>query len=147
MAGVMLIGSKILDEGVAKSRRFLVKTIGPTSATRYHEERSSRQTAPVRNSAMPSPSQGTNPYFERAAHWRDFHNEFLTTFRRTLVPQIVASCIVQLEDRVYIHDIPPEPRVRIGRTDVSVARSHIEDDREQATGGFVPLQSAGGLGS
>ena len=29
---------------------------------------------------MPSPFPGMNPYFEQAAHWLDFHTEFLSAF-------------------------------------------------------------------
>jgi hypothetical protein len=71
---------------------------------------------------MPSPFPGMNPYFERANHWPDFHNEFLTFLRRQLAPQIAPAYIVQLENHVYIHDLPPEPRRLLGRPDVSVVR-------------------------
>src|SRR3954451_20521333 len=71
---------------------------------------------------MPSPFPGMNPYFEQAAHWQDFHTEFLTALRRHLAPQIGPKYIVQLEEHVYIHDLPPEPRRLLGRADLSVAR-------------------------
>jgi Protein of unknown function (DUF4058) len=74
---------------------------------------------------MPSPFPGMNPYFERANHWPDFHNEFLTFLRRQLAPQIAPNYIVQLENHVYIHDLPPEPRRLLGRPDISVVRSDI----------------------
>ncbi len=74
---------------------------------------------------MPSPFPGMNPYFERANHWPDFHNEFLTSLRRQLAPQIAPDYIVQLENHVYIHELPPEPRRLLGRPDISVVRSGI----------------------
>jgi len=64
-----------------------------------------------------------NPYFEQAAHWQDFHAEFLSTLRRHLAPRITPGYFVQLEEHVYIHDLPPEPRRLAGRADLSVARS------------------------
>ncbi len=72
---------------------------------------------------MPSPFPGMNPYFEQAGVWQDFHTEFLTVLRRQLAPQMASNYIVQLEEHVYIHDLPPEPRRRIGRADVSVSRT------------------------
>jgi hypothetical protein len=71
---------------------------------------------------MPSPFPGMNPYFEQAGYWQDFHTEFLSAIRRHLAPQIGPKYIVQLEEHVYIHDLPPEPRRPIGRADLSVAR-------------------------
>ncbi len=71
---------------------------------------------------MPSPFPGMNPYFEQAALWQDFHTEFLTALRRRLAPLVAPRYIVQLEEHVYIHDLPPEPRRLLGRADLSLAR-------------------------
>lgn len=71
---------------------------------------------------MPSPFPGMNPYFEQAAHWQDFHTEFLSAMRRQLAPRIAPNYIVQLEEHVYIHDLPAEPRRSTGRADLSVTR-------------------------
>lgn len=71
---------------------------------------------------MPSPFPGMNPYFEQAAHWQDFHTEFLTVLRRRLAPRVAPGYIVQLEEHVFIHDLPPEPRRPVGRADLAVAR-------------------------
>ncbi len=71
---------------------------------------------------MPSPFPGMNPYFEQTAHWQDFHTEFLSALRRQLAPRIAPNYIVQLEEHVYIHDLPPEPRHSLGRADLSVSR-------------------------
>src|SRR5208337_5364314 len=60
---------------------------------------------------MPSPFPGMNPYFEQAAHWLDFHSEFLSALRRLLAPQVAPKYIVQLEEHIYIHDLPPEQDV------------------------------------
>lgn len=72
---------------------------------------------------MPSPFPGMNPYFEQAAYWLDFHTEFLSALRRSLAPQVGPRYIVQLEEHVYIHDLPPETRRRVGNADLSMART------------------------
>ena len=66
---------------------------------------------------------GMNPYLEQAELWQDFHLEFLPAMRRQLVPQVGPDYIIKLEEHLYIHDLPPEPR--IGRSDLSVARPEI----------------------
>jgi hypothetical protein len=71
---------------------------------------------------MPSPFPGMNPYFEQAAHWLDFHTEFLLALRRLLAPPVGPKYIVQLEEHIYIHDLPPEPRQRLGTADLALAR-------------------------
>jgi hypothetical protein len=76
-----------------------------------------------------------NPYFEQSAHWLDFHTEFLSALRRLLAPQVGPKYIVQLEEHIYIHDLPPEPRQRLGTADLSLV---------QPSGGEV-VQGALGL--
>ena len=83
---------------------------------------------------MPSPFPGMDPYLEHAAHWQDFHTEFLTTIRRALTPLVGPRYFVQLEEHVYIHDMPPAPRTPVGRADVSVARSRTSDGVGTAMG-------------
>jgi hypothetical protein len=83
---------------------------------------------------MPSPFPGMNPYFEQPAYWQDFHTEFLTVFRRLLVPQLGGAFIVQLEEHIYIHDLPSEPRRLVGRADLSVAPSEMVTSSQAAVG-------------
>jgi Protein of unknown function (DUF4058) len=83
---------------------------------------------------MPSPFPGMNPYFEQPAYWQDFPIEFLTALRRLLVPQLGGAFIVQLEEHVYIHDLPPEPRRLVGRADLSVAPSEMAVTGQAALG-------------
>ena len=71
---------------------------------------------------MPSPFPGMNPYFEQTDHWLDFHTELLSAFRRLLAPQVGPKYIVQLEEHIYIHDLPPEPRQRLGTADLSLVQ-------------------------
>ena len=59
---------------------------------------------------MLSPFPGMNPYFEQAAHWLDFHSEFLSALRRLLAPQVAPKYIVQLEAHIYIGTMPDRAR-------------------------------------
>jgi hypothetical protein len=72
---------------------------------------------------MPSPFPGMNPYLEQDALWQDFHLRFLPALSARLVPQVVPKYIVMLEEHLYVHEPPPEPRHLIGRADLSVART------------------------
>jgi Protein of unknown function (DUF4058) len=83
---------------------------------------------------MPSPFPGMDPYLEHAAHWQDFHTEFLATVRRALTPLVGPKYFVQLEEHVYIHDLPSASRTSVGRADVSVARSRTSDGGSTAMG-------------
>src|ERR1044072_3891280 len=83
---------------------------------------------------MPSPFPGMNPYFEQGGHWQDFHTEFLSALRRQLAPRIAPGYIVQLEEHIYIHDLPPEPRRLLGRSDLSVAQAEIVSMYQPALG-------------
>jgi Protein of unknown function (DUF4058) len=71
---------------------------------------------------MLSPFPGMNPYFEQPAHWLDFLTEFLSALRRLLAPRIAPKYIVQLEEHIYIHDLPPKLRERLGTADLLVVQ-------------------------
>ncbi len=83
---------------------------------------------------MPSPFPGMNPYFEQSALWLDFHSEFLSSVRRLLAPQVGPRYIVQLEEHIFIHDLPPEPRQRLGTSDLSLVQSSGREQARSATG-------------
>jgi hypothetical protein len=83
---------------------------------------------------MPSPFPGMNPYFEQTALWQDFHSEFLLALRHRLAPQITPSYIVQVQEHIYIHDLPPAPRHLVGHADVSVARQERPSVGQAAIG-------------
>src|SRR6185437_14249121 len=89
-------------------------------------------------SPMPSPFPGMNPYFEQAAYWLDFHTEFLSALRRLLAPQVGPKYIVQFEEPIYIHDLPPQHRRRVGSADLSLART---DGGEMARVGVGLLEA------
>ena len=71
---------------------------------------------------MPSPFPGMNPYFEQPARWPGFHTKFLAAINERLIPQVAPKYVVDVEEHIYIHDLPPEPRRLLGRADLSVAR-------------------------
>ncbi|WZO99083.1 DUF4058 family protein [Isosphaeraceae bacterium EP7] len=83
---------------------------------------------------MPSPFPGMNPFFEQPGYWQDFHLEFLSALRRQLVPQLGSAFFVQLEEHLYVHDLPPEPRRAIGRADVSISGSAVRSAGLAAVG-------------
>ena len=83
---------------------------------------------------MPSPFPGMNPYFEQSAYWLDFHTELLTALRRLLVPQVGPKYIVQLEEHIYIHDLPPDSRQRLGRADLSLVQTELGEIAQAALG-------------
>jgi hypothetical protein len=83
---------------------------------------------------MPSPFPGMNPYFEQTDHWLDFHTEFLSALRRLLAPQVGPKYIVQLEEHIYIHDLPPAPRQRLGTADVSLVQPGTGELTQTALG-------------
>ncbi len=70
---------------------------------------------------MPSPFPGMNPYIEQDAFWQDFHLEFLPAIRERLVAQVRPKYIVMLDEHIYVHELPPEPRRLVGPADVSLA--------------------------
>jgi hypothetical protein len=71
---------------------------------------------------MPSPFPGMNPYLEQDALWQDFRLAVLPALRERLVPQVAPKYIVLLDEHLYVHDPPPEPRQLVGRADVAVAQ-------------------------
>ena len=71
---------------------------------------------------MPSPFPGMNPYFEQTDQWLDFHTEFLSAMRWLLAPQVAPKYIVQFDDHIYIHDLPPEQRHRLATADLSLVQ-------------------------
>ena len=62
-----------------------------------------------------------NPYFEQEGVWQDFHLKFLAAINERLVQQVRPKYIVKLEEHLYVHESPAEPRRRVGRADLSLA--------------------------
>lgn len=72
---------------------------------------------------MPSPFPGMDPYLEQDDAWHDFHEKFLPAVAERLVPQVRPDYIVKIDEHVYVHEMPHEPRRLLGRADVSVVPS------------------------
>jgi hypothetical protein len=62
-----------------------------------------------------------NPYLEQEGVWQDFHVKFLTAVNERLVPQVRPRYFVKLEEHLYVHELPPEPRRLAGRADLAVS--------------------------
>jgi hypothetical protein len=85
--------------------------------------------------AMPSPFPGMNPYLEQDDAWHDFHERFLPAVSDCLAPQVQPYYILKLDEHIYVHEIPPEPRRLLGRADVAVGHSKTQEvGRLPATG-------------
>jgi hypothetical protein len=56
---------------------------------------------------MPSPFPGMDPFIE-AQKWTDFHTEFISDLRASLVPLVAPAYSTHLEERVYIENHPDE---------------------------------------
>jgi hypothetical protein len=63
-----------------------------------------------------------NPYLEQDVLWNDFHLAFLPAIRARLVAQVRPNYIVLLDEHLYVHERPSEPRRLLGRANVSLAR-------------------------
>ena len=74
---------------------------------------------------MPSPFPGMNPYLEQDDAWHDFHERFLPLVADLLVTQVRPNYIVKIDEHVYVHEVPPEPRRCLGRAGVSAGRSSL----------------------
>ncbi len=79
---------------------------------------------------MPSPFPGMNPYLEQASVWHDFHEAFLPEVRAALTAQVRPDYFVKIDEHVFIHELPDEPRALLGRGDVTVASRHDRPTRE-----------------
>ena len=74
---------------------------------------------------MPSPFPGMNRYLEQDDAWHDFHERFLPFIADRLVEQVRPNYIVKIDEHVYVHEFPPEPRKFVGRADVAVGLTGI----------------------
>jgi Protein of unknown function (DUF4058) len=82
---------------------------------------------------MPSPFPGMNPYLEQATVWHDFHESFMPTVREAIAAQVRPDYIVKIDEHVFIHELPDEPRVLLGRGDVTIASPEEQSDFGSAT--------------
>lgn len=88
---------------------------------------------------MPSPFPGMNPFLEQDDAWHDFHEKIIPAIAERLVVQVRPGYIVKIDEHVYVHELPPEPRRYVGRADVFVSRP---DEDATSRGPGVGLLSA-----
>lgn len=69
---------------------------------------------------MPSPFPGMNPYLERDVAWHDFHERFLMGAAILIGDQVEPNYVVRVDDHIFVHELPEEPRRSGGRADVSI---------------------------
>ncbi|MFO0811390.1 MAG: DUF4058 family protein [Gemmataceae bacterium] len=72
---------------------------------------------------MPSPFPGMNPYLEHEDAWHNFHQQYTDEFVTALEAQVGAAYFVKLDETVYVHELPGEPRQFLGRADVFLGES------------------------
>jgi hypothetical protein len=81
------------------------------------------------NKKIPSPFPGMNPYLEQDTVWHDFHLRLCPAISEALVPQVRPKYFVKMEEHLYVHELPDDVAVFLGRSDVSVT-----DSPERGTG-------------
>jgi Protein of unknown function (DUF4058) len=59
---------------------------------------------------MPSPFPGMNPFLEQDDAWHDFHEKIIPKIAERLVVQVRPEYIVKIDEHMYVHELPAEPR-------------------------------------
>jgi hypothetical protein len=83
---------------------------------------------------MPSPFPGMDPYLEQDDVWHDFHERFLPAAAEAIGVQVQPDYIVKIDEHVYVHELPPEPRRLLGRADLGVTPARAPGDSPPAVG-------------
>jgi Protein of unknown function (DUF4058) len=83
---------------------------------------------------MASPFPGMNPYLEQDDAWHDFHKRFLPAAAEVIGAQVQPDYIVKIDEHVYVHELPHEPRRLLGRADLAVAPAHNLGEPQPAVG-------------
>lgn len=81
---------------------------------------------------MPSPFPGMNPYLEQPDVWVDFHHRFIARCSEELDPLVGPNYFVQVEVRVYLHELSGEERRFFGRADAGIATRKPPEDMSVA---------------
>jgi hypothetical protein len=76
---------------------------------------------------MPSPFPGMNPYLEQEDAWHDFHERFMPLAAELLNAQVGPDYIVKIDEHLFIHELPQQPRSFVGRGDVTVSETRPGD--------------------
>lgn len=59
-----------------------------------------------------------NPYLEQEDTWHDFHERFVPLVADVIAAQVDPRYIVKIDEHIYIHELPGEPRRFVGRVGV-----------------------------
>lgn len=86
---------------------------------------------------MKSPFPGMNPYLESPEFWHDFQQRFVIHLGDEVGAHLSANYFAKLEERIFIHELPEEPRTYLGRPDVGVFLSR--DAKKTSPAGSVSL--------
>lgn len=69
---------------------------------------------------MPSPFPGMNPYLEDPKSWPSFHTRFNAACDRALAGQLAPDYFAQLEEHVYLYEMPEERWIGGRRPDIAI---------------------------
>jgi hypothetical protein len=61
-----------------------------------------------------------NPYLEQESVWHDFHQSFMPVAREMLTRQVAPTYVVKVEEHLFIHELPADERLFLGRADAAV---------------------------
>jgi hypothetical protein len=78
-----------------------------------------------------------DPYLEQADVWPGFHSQALTAIVAQLVPQVTPLYVVQMEEQLFIHELPAEQRRYLGRGNIAVETGQWPSPSIQTTSGVL----------
>jgi Protein of unknown function (DUF4058) len=93
-----------------------------------------------KETVMPSPFPGMNPYLEQSDTWEDFHHNFMTRTQEMISGQLGPNYLVKIEVRLYLHELSAEERRFIGRANVGVTGPAAPGSSSPAGGVSAPVQ-------
>jgi hypothetical protein len=74
-----------------------------------------------------------NPYLEHPDFWTDFHQTFIPAVRAALTPQVVPNYFVQVQEHLYLREVPEDERRLLGMSDVNLARRPAPEATDSGT--------------
>lgn len=95
---------------------------------------------------MPSPFPGMDPYVEQDDIFHDFHERFCPACAEALTALVRPKYFVKIDQHVFIHELPAEPKQLVGRGDVMLLPRRPTETSDSAAGvlqapayGRIPL--------
>ena len=86
---------------------------------------------------MASPFPGMDPYLEQPGLWPGFHGQALSAIVAQLVPQVTPAYVVQMEEQLFIHELPAEEGRYLGRADIAVGTGPWPGPSSRTTSGML----------